>query len=95
MSTVVSCLLGMVDGSCRVDEADVTERLWIVSKRFPGGGRDFFGEEADVVGAGEGSFADCACARHFADQGQGVGEPEGAQQERPLVGCEIVPEIAT
>ena len=74
----------VADGACGVDQADVAECLREVADGFSGVGVDFFGEQADVVGVGDGGperlFGRCG----LAGQGEGMGQPEGAKKEGPF-----------
>ena len=67
-----------------VDQPDVAESLGEVAQQLPAGGVDFLGEQADVVDEGDGPFEDGAGPRWLTGKGQGLGQPEGAQQEGPF-----------
>jgi hypothetical protein len=43
---------------------------------------------------GESGFEHVPCAGDVAGQGEGVGEPEGAEQERSLFAFDLVGEVA-
>ena len=82
--------LGFGDGPGGVDEPDVAQDLGEVAEQVTGGRVDFLGEQADVVELGDGTLEDVPCPRGLASQGQGLGQPEGAQHEGALPAFQAV-----
>src|SRR5829696_8377610 len=80
--------LGQVVG--RVDEGDVGERLGEVAELAAGRRVELLSQQADVVAEGEEALEDGQRLLTPAHQGQVVGQPEGAGQERPLAGRQPV-----
>src|SRR4029453_16825561 len=81
-------VLGQVVG--RVDEGHVRERLGEVPQLAAAGRIELLGQQADVVAQGEQPLEEGQGLVAPAHQGQVVGQPEGAGQERPLPGREPV-----
>ncbi len=66
-------MLGLGDGPGGVDESDVAEGLGEVAEQLTGGRVDFLGQEADIVGVGDGTLEDAPCPLRLVGQGQGLG----------------------
>ncbi len=66
----------------------MAEGLGEVAQELSAGGVDLLGEQADIVDEGDGPFENGAGPSRLAGQGQGLSQPEGAQQERAFVTLE-------
>src|SRR5438552_1793030 len=73
-----------------VDQADVAERLREVAEQFAGLRIDLFGEQSDVVHEGDRVLEHGFGALDLTGLSQRLGEPEGAQQERPFLARQAV-----
>ncbi len=82
--------LGLGDGPGGVDQSDVAEGLGEVAQELPAGGIDLLGQQADVVDEGDGPFEHGAGPSRLPGPGQGLGQPEGAQEERAFLTLEPV-----
>ena len=78
----------MADGA--VDQRDVGEPLREVAEELAGGGIDLFGVEPDVIGVAQHPAEHPLGALPLADHRQRLGQPEGADRERPLLSLEPV-----
>ena len=81
---------GLGNGPGGVDEPDVAEGLGEVAQELSADGIDLLGEQADVVDEGCGPFEDGTGPSRLSGPGQGLGQPEGAQQECAFFALEPV-----
>src|SRR5437870_671050 len=77
-------MLGLGDGPRGIDQTDVAEGLREVPQQLARCFVHLFGQEADVVGEGGGALEGDPGSLDLTGQGQRLGQPEGAQKERPF-----------
>ena len=68
----------------------MAEGLGDVAKELSADGIDLLSEQADIVDESDGSFENGAGPSRLSGLGQGLGEPEGAQEERAFLTLERV-----